>query len=232
MFKTCHSVEFITTTTIINSQAPTVPLTHSPPSTLPPPHPTNTINMQFFTTLMSLTLLAAAGVSAAPTKTSCDAPAPVKLTGNKRQVVAGHGGALLFQPDNIVAEVGDIIEFHFLPRNHSVVQSSFDKPCEPLAGGAGFNSGFNFATAEGQSENVFQIVVKDTKPIWFYCSQTVGNHCQKGMTGVINQNFDNQAFSLAKHRELAVNAGTSITPADVRGGNVIKNPEPLAGAKQ
>jgi hypothetical protein len=108
-----------------------------------------------------------------------------------------------------------------------VVQSSFGEPCQPLANG--FSSGFNFATKEGQAPDVFQITVKDKKPIWYYCSQTTGNHCQSGMTGVINQNFDNQDFSLAKHKELATKAPQSVTPAKVSGGEVKANPNPLAG---
>jgi plastocyanin len=42
---------------------------------------------------------------------------------------------LVFEPDTIIASVGDIINFHFYPINHSVAQSSFDKPCQPLEGG-------------------------------------------------------------------------------------------------
>jgi plastocyanin len=44
---------------------------------------------------------------------------------------------LVFEPDTVIASVGDIINFHFYPINHSVAQSSFDKPCQPLAGGVG-----------------------------------------------------------------------------------------------
>lgn len=61
----------------------------------------------------------------------------------------------------------------------SVIQSSFAQPCQPL-NAASFFSGF-FPTAEGQNPEVFQIVVQDKNPIWYYCGQTAGSHCQNGM---------------------------------------------------
>ncbi|KAH6668523.1 hypothetical protein B0J14DRAFT_601027 [Halenospora varia] len=30
------------------------------------------------------------------------------------------------------------------------------------------------------------VYVNDTRPIWFYCSQTSSSHCQSGMVGAIN----------------------------------------------
>lgn len=48
---------------------------------------------------------------------------------------------LYFEPSNITAAVGDILEFHFGPNNHSVVMGDQAKPCQPAATG-GFYSGF------------------------------------------------------------------------------------------
>ncbi|CAM1503567.1 Fc.00g011580.m01.CDS01 [Cosmosporella sp. VM-42] len=178
---------------------------------------------------LSAALLLAASTSAAPTNTIRSTPdATVPLTGVTHSVVAGLGG-LRFDPDNVVAEVGDVVEWHFLPKNHSVAQSSFAEPCQELADGTSFYSGFNFATMEGQSANVFQIVVEDKKPIWYYCAQQNGNHCQNGMSGVINQNFDNQDFSLRRYKEVAAGTGVSEIPAVVQGGLVIPNPNPNGG---
>lgn len=184
----------------------------------------------FTKTFTAAILLAAAGVSALPagtptlTERATETQPDRKIT---HTVVAGLGG-LRFDPDNVVAEAGSIVEFHFLPLNHAVAQSSFGNPCEPLDGG--FYSGFNFRTEEGQADNVFQIEVTDEKtPIWYYCPQQNGNHCQKGMVGVINQNFDNQDFSLRAHRELAAGTNVSVIPAVEQGGSVIANPNPLGG---
>ena len=173
-------------------------------------------------------VLAAASVSAAPTATTRDYPdQTVTLTGVTHSVNAGLGG-LRFDPDNVVAEVGDVVEWHFLPKNHSVAQSSFAAPCVPQDNA--FFSGFQ-PTPEGQAPNVFQIVVKDKAPIWYYCAQTNGNHCQNGMVGVINQNFDSPN-TLAAHKALAANTGVSIIPPVSPGlndGYVIPNPNPNGG---
>ncbi|POS69597.1 hypothetical protein DHEL01_v212012 [Diaporthe helianthi] len=174
-------------------------------------------------------LAAAAGVTTLPTATETSSPdKTTSLTGVTHSVVAGRGGALLFDPENVVAEIGDMIEWHFLPRNHSVAQSSFAQPCVPDASLAQpFFSGFQ--PNEGpQAPDIFQIVLKDKNPIWYYCAQTTGNHCQNGMTGVINQNFDTPN-TLAAHKALATKADTSVVPPVVQGGAVIRNPNPIAG---
>lgn len=185
-----------------------------------------------FKTLITALAIGASLIAAAPTTTNQDLPSrTVPLTGVTHSVVAGLGG-LRFDPDNVVAEVGDLIEWHFLPKNHSIAQSNFANPCRPLADGSGFFSGFKFVTQEGQAPDVFRVVVEDdSKPIWYYCAQQVGNHCQAGMSGVVNQNFDNQDFSLRRYKEVAALSGTSIIPAVVQGGETIPNPNPLGGFK-
>jgi hypothetical protein len=75
------------------------------------------------------------------------------------------------------------VEYGFNPVNHSIVQSSFDAPCQPLAGG--FSAPF-IPTQQAPSGVTFEVVVNDTKPIWFYCAQTAKTHCQAGMVGSIN----------------------------------------------
>ncbi|KAH8673870.1 extracellular serine-rich protein [Xylariales sp. PMI_506] len=184
-------------------------------------------------TASALILAVAASVaSAAPTTTSTTGSKlpsrTVQETGVTHSVVAGRGG-LRFDPDNVVAAVGDVVEWHFTAKNHSVAQSSFGEPCVPLADGTGFFSGFDFAVTEGQADDVFQILVEDdSKPIWYYCAQTVGAHCQNGMVGVINQNF-NSPNTLAAFTNLAAGTGASIIPPIVQGGQVIANPNPLSG---
>lgn len=181
-----------------------------------------------FTKTAALLAAAAGFVAALPTATDPElASRTVSLTGVTHSVVAGLGGALIFDPDNVVAEIGDIVEWHYLPKNHSVAQSSFGKPCEPLDTGNGFFSGFQ-PVASGQAPDVFQIVVEDSNPIWYYCAQTVGSHCQKGMAGVINQNF-NSANTLAAYKTAAVGTGISGIPPVIQGGAVIPNPNPNGG---
>lgn len=192
----------------------------------------STIKMYASKTLLAVFSGLLALVSAAPTTTSESTKLPsrtVPHTGVTHTVVAGRGGALVFDPENVVAEVGDVVEWHFLPRNHSVAQSSFGEPCVPDAslGAASFFSGFQ-PVAQGQAPNVFQLVVADDKPIWYYCAQTNGNHCQNGMAGVVNQDFDS-ANSLAAYKASASMTAVTVVPGLITAGGVIPNPNPLSG---
>lgn len=98
--------------------------------------------------------------------------------------VSTKSGDLVFKPDSIDAAEGDMIMFKFWPKNHSVAQATFAKPCEPMDGG--FWSGFvpTSDTAKVASTTFMYEVKNASAPIWFYCSQ--GMHCQSGMVGVIN----------------------------------------------
>jgi hypothetical protein len=145
-------------------------------------------------------------------------------------VVAGRGGegTLRFDPDNIVAAPGAIVEVHFLPANHSVVEASFGAPCVPKDEASFFSGFFPVAmNADGgvaQSGEVFQFEVRDEKPVWFYCAQ--GRHCQAGMVGVVNQG----ARTLREFREAAGKVvGPAGVQAQVQGGWRGENPNPLAG---
>ncbi|KAK3630079.1 hypothetical protein LTR56_002634 [Elasticomyces elasticus] len=85
------------------------------------------------------------------------------------QVVAVGENGLVFTPSTITAPVGSQVEFQFYPRNHSVVSSAFDNPCQP--DGKLF-SGYMPVSA-GTGPDVFVITINDTNPIWYYCSQNV-----------------------------------------------------------
>ncbi|KIN07215.1 hypothetical protein OIDMADRAFT_16032 [Oidiodendron maius Zn] len=122
-------------------------------------------------------------------------------------VAVGPDGLLEYAPSSIIAPVGSKIEFIFNPKNHTVTQSSFANPCHPLAGG--FFSGF-VPTTVSPASTTFTITVNDTKPIWFYCGQTTGTHCQKGMVGAINA--PTTGNTLEAFIALAAKANTSTSP--------------------
>ncbi|KAJ7802984.1 hypothetical protein B0H14DRAFT_2384955, partial [Mycena olivaceomarginata] len=89
-----------------------------------------------------------------------------------------------FNPNIIHAANGTIISFRFsgIPGNHSVTQSTFATPCQPLA--VGFDSGF--IAARKQADGTFPIfnhtVINDQNAAWFYCRQdTPTSHCHLGM---------------------------------------------------
>ena len=68
---------------------------------------------------------------------------PISLA---KSITIGVGeGGLVFKPESVTADVGDLLQFHFYPKNHSVVQGSFSTPCQPLAGGV--YSGFEIVEA-------------------------------------------------------------------------------------
>jgi plastocyanin len=56
------------------------------------------------------------------------------------KIEVGKGG-MVFSPTEAKAAVGDVLEFHFLTGNHSVVQGDFDNACHPSTTG-GFFSGY------------------------------------------------------------------------------------------
>ncbi|KAJ7776491.1 hypothetical protein DFH07DRAFT_714856, partial [Mycena maculata] len=99
------------------------------------------------------------------------------------------GGSDQFIPNEITAANGTIVSFRFsgIPGNHSVTQSTFATPCQPLAGGldSGFISGKE--TKLGVFPTWNYTVTNDQTPIWLFCNQLVpSSHCHEGMVAVIN----------------------------------------------
>ncbi|KAJ7318794.1 hypothetical protein DFH08DRAFT_942533 [Mycena albidolilacea] len=101
------------------------------------------------------------------------------------------GGFTIFTPNQISAPKGSIVSFQFTgaPGNHTVTQSNFANPCDPVQGG--FDSGW-IARPEGlpKAPEWNLTITDDQTPIWFYCKQLIGPnakpHCNLGMVGVIN----------------------------------------------
>ena len=103
------------------------------------------------------------------------------VTAKRIDVNVGKDG-LKFTPDEINANVGDEVAFHFVSGRHDVSEGPFDKPCQPYRV-AGLWSGIINAEETG-SDVTFTVPIQDTDAKWLYCS--VGRHCQSGMTAVIN----------------------------------------------
>ncbi|KAG4440804.1 hypothetical protein IFR05_003732 [Cadophora sp. M221] len=138
---------------------------------------------------------------------------------SKIRIEVGKGG-LVFNPNTATAAVGDTVEFHFYPKNHSVTQGNFDSPCGTGSLTNGFFSGYVPSTSE-EAPNVFQITIADTNPIWYYCSQ--GQHCASGMVGVINPPASGNTF--AAYMAAAAGSTKATTPAQVQGGSLVSNDE-------
>ena len=135
--------------------------------------------------IIALSVLPAAlaqyGESNSKTTTAAASSSSSAAVDGVHVVKVGDGG-LTFDPAEVKAAVGDVVEFHFYPQAHSVAQASFDAPCQPL-NTTGFFSG-PIAVKSGVSDEVFSVTVKDEKPLWFYCA--TAQHCQGGMVGVVN----------------------------------------------
>lgn len=88
-------------------------------------------------------------------------------------VSVGESG-LVYSPASLVAAVGDYVVFNFYGQ-HNVIQQNLERACQPKDSGL-------FSTS--MSEGNYTIQIKDTQPIYFYCS--IGRHCSNGMVGAIN----------------------------------------------
>jgi plastocyanin len=126
--------------------------------------------------------------------------------------------ALTYMPSELTAEVGDMVQFQFAPKNHTVTQSTFDKPCEPAllnSNITGIYSGFMPVAADSEMTATYTIRINNTAPLWLYCSQ--GRHCQSGMVMVINAPAANQTRTLANYKALAASAPANL-PGDAAPG--------------
>lgn len=113
-----------------------------------------------------------------------------KTSAGARLIPVLVGGPLLtFTPNSVTASPGDVIQFQFAARNHTVTQSAQSSPCRPLDssgnGTAGVHSGFiPFDGGASGTVGTFDVPVRDASPMFLYCAQAT--HCQSGMVMVVN----------------------------------------------
>ncbi|KAI1633947.1 hypothetical protein F4809DRAFT_652242 [Biscogniauxia mediterranea] len=135
-------------------------------------------------------------------------------------VTVGGAAGLVYTPAEIQANVGDMVVFNFESMNHTVTQSTFATPCDPMAGGmdSGFQANPN-NTVDPPPQVAMQVMT--TEPLWFYCKQT--GHCGKGMVFSINPTADKtqamfQAAAIAQKGQGAGSAITGNTTASAAAG--------------
>ncbi|KAG8946459.1 hypothetical protein FRC04_011635 [Tulasnella sp. 424] len=157
-------------------------------------------------------------------------------------VFVGGTGKLEFTPNSVAANPGDSIRFTFGAKNHTVTQSTFANPCSPIVDANGVPNGFfsgYMPVAATQTTDLpqFWIPVKDTKPIWAFCSQA--NHCQQGMVFAVNAPADPDPKSFNNFKALAtggatatpaVTVSTSIGPVATATASAVTDPNAAAGA--
>ncbi|KAL8676662.1 MAG: hypothetical protein Q9186_006846 [Xanthomendoza sp. 1 TL-2023] len=145
---------------------------------------------------MSVSTSSSVAVSPATTGTanpSGQVMVHVVKVGNKK-------GSLTFEPNNLQAPVGHMVQFHFYPKPIKNNNASVN----------GFFSGFMPVKPDAAMMPSYTIMINDTKPIWYYCSQ--GDHCQDGMVGVINPPAANKSRTIESFTALANKATENLSP--------------------
>ncbi|KAJ7090318.1 hypothetical protein B0H15DRAFT_838101 [Mycena belliarum] len=134
-------------------------------------------------------------------------------------VTVGGTGVLAYTPNFVTANVGDIVQFTFKQKNHTITQSTLASPCTPMEGG--FDSGFVPVAADATAFPLAQLTVKDLSPIWIFCRQA--GHCAQGMVFAVNPGNKMAAFQAAA-------TGNSPTSASSTAGAASASSSPSATA--
>ncbi|KAI1210433.1 Cupredoxin [Annulohypoxylon truncatum] len=149
-------------------------------------------------------------VTVTQTVTAAAATSAAVAAAATHTVTVGGAAGLVYTPDSITANVGDMVIFEFMSANHTATQSTFATPCKLMEGGmdSGFQPNAN-NTVNPPPKVAMQVMTTD--PLWFYCKQT--GHCGKGMTFSINPTA---AKTQAMFQQMAIaqngtGAGSAIT---------------------
>ncbi|GME62927.1 MFS transporter [Neofusicoccum parvum] len=132
-------------------------------------------------------------------------------TANVREIMVENK----FAPENVTAQVGDVVKFEFWPTNNSVARSEFAYPCVPysLTGasrvGLGFYSGFKPIVAN-LAQPAYYLAINRVTPIFFY-NTAPGACIDHQMVGVINPR---DATQLSLQKEAAAAATLALSPGE------------------
>ncbi|KAH8998300.1 Cupredoxin [Lactarius hatsudake] len=135
------------------------------------------------------------------------------------QVQVGSNG-LSFSPNSVNASVGDTVSFVFFPKNHTVTQSSFAAPCQPLA--SGIDSGFQPVAAGATTAPSFSVTINATTPLWFYCRQS--SHCESGMVFAVNPTANKSFETFQATAKASSSDGTPPSAASSASGSTASSP--------
>ena len=130
---------------------------------------------------------------AAPTKHATSTTTASRSKQTHHVDVGTFNGTVKFVPDNVNAEIGDVVEYNFLKQSHSLTQSEFLTPCTY---NGGFDTGLNQVNPKNTSGLfVVPFEVKSKSALWFYCKQPgPPNHCGLGMVFGLNPGNKMDAF--------------------------------------
>ncbi|KAL7276232.1 hypothetical protein RUND412_000790 [Rhizina undulata] len=144
-------------------------------------------------------------------------------SGAMHTITVGGTGVLEFTPNNITANVGDMIMFDFLAKNHTVTQSTLADPCVAMAGGV--DSGFMPNVANVAGTVMFNYTVTSTSPVWMFCKQT--GHCEMGMVFAVNPGAKMDTFIAAA---MSGSSNSSSATAAASGGTATSKAAKASGA--
>ncbi|KAF2998144.1 hypothetical protein E8E13_001733 [Curvularia kusanoi] len=154
-------------------------------------------------------------MSLAPASASGPATHTV-VVGGLTPVATGMAPVLGFRPESITANMGDVVEFQFMQKNHTATQSTFAEPCKAMAGGK--DSGF-MPNPDGKAGVTWNMTVDTTDALWFYCKQSQGEHCGKGMVFSVNAKLDGDK-TMAQFKQLAIKTnGTTLKDSAIQSVN-------------
>jgi plastocyanin len=110
------------------------PPPNEPPKTSAPPPPPGAISQPTNATQPAASQVPQAP---APPAISIKEGAPVSPDAPRvyNIMVGGANSNMAFQPESVSAKAGDTIKFMFMDSNNSVVQTTFEQPCQPKQGG-------------------------------------------------------------------------------------------------
>ncbi|KAI5858932.1 phosphatidylethanolamine-binding protein [Tricharina praecox] len=190
-----ESTTSCTTTEMPVETAPPVETTAPPAETTPPAETSPVDSVLTITDTVTVTAsdcncaaptssdgltLTAAPPAETATATATETSAPAAAV--THSVIVGGPAGLVYTPEFVEAAVGDKVVFEFLARNHTVTQSTLDVPCALKADGV--KSGFRSNPDSIPGKEIFEVVVDDLEPKWYFCAQA--NHCAMGMVFAIN----------------------------------------------
>ncbi|RDX46854.1 hypothetical protein OH76DRAFT_805649 [Lentinus brumalis] len=159
-------------------------------------------------------------------------PVGVAFAQTTHVVKVGGSGALTYTPNQLTGVAnGDVVQFQFLDKNHTVTQSTFAAPCSNITDATGtvtgVDSGFQFVDPAATSFPVWQITVNNAStPLWFYCRQA--KHCQAGMVFAVNPTAE-KTFDAFK-TNAAASTSVNGSPAPAAGGAPASSGTSSSGA--
>ncbi|KAI7969660.1 hypothetical protein EIK77_005425 [Talaromyces pinophilus] len=142
-------------------------------------------------------------------------------------VAVGQEDGLTFKPNQLNANIGDTIIFHFRAGNHTLTRSSLEKPC--VASGT-FDSGFNQYNPTEDNDLILAITVNSLEPQWFFCRQTQPfSHCHAGMVFAINPGNEMDDFVRNAETQSSIIPSVAIVTSYVT-ETVIPSKTPIASS--